>query len=644
MNYKSNYSFIRTIEQLSYVLKIKSSDLFRVIELVQLNNDGLYYNFKIRKKNGGIRNIHSPTLELKIIQRVLSDFFIRHYQNRKCVHGFVTDRSIVTNAIYHVGKRCVFNIDLKDFFPSISFEMIITLLTGNKFFFSSEIAEILTKICTYQYCLPQGAPTSPILSNFICENLDYQLQTLAYKNKAVYSRYGDDITFSFYCESKNISEEIVQFDRVREKKYQNKYRDFDQEKCGEKLTEIIKSNGFEINQEKVRLNTIGQRLEVTGLTVNEFVNVRRKYVRNIKSMLYAWEKWGYENAEKEYLLKYFFKKNYSPYKPNFSRVVKGKLAFLKMVRGQDDKIYRNLAMRFNRLVDPKIGPIKYTLSNLTEKKLTPNKWQQKIFELENGQYQISIPQGFDRTNILTHRIALAVERKIKQEEIVHLTHSKHAANNIRKNLPSIISGVFIGTFNDYFIHILKHIGRLNPGVHILDDNSEKAIQREAIKRTIINTTNGDVSRQTEHAEVFLRNFLYDYANLRNMERLNLHDEIIEDTRKSILEIWLKYNFANMDQDVGHLMLHSAYNHYEHHKRSSFFYDSNDLINYTLAEVVKLKSSQKIPKIKWIQVEGFEMTNLVQRRILKHLADRYVHAVVFTQSQSKGNSISMQTYF
>src|SRR5690606_714831 len=119
---------------------------------------------------------------------------------------------------------------------------------------------------------------------------------------------------------------------------------------GHALTHIIEENGFLINYDKVRLCSKQSRMEVTGLTVNEFPNVKRKYIRQISSMLHAWRKHGYELAEKEFNELYDSKYRPSSKEKSLLYVLKGKLAFLKSVKSDRDPVYIKLATQFNCLV------------------------------------------------------------------------------------------------------------------------------------------------------------------------------------------------------------------------------------------------------------------------------------------------------
>ncbi|MDJ0742704.1 MAG: reverse transcriptase domain-containing protein [Xenococcaceae cyanobacterium MO_167.B27] len=155
-----------------------------------------YTEFKIPKKSGGYRHILQPITSLKIIQQKLNQVLKAVYEPKPSTHGFTVGRSIVTNAQAHLRQRYLLNIDLKDFFPSINFGRVRGLFMAKPYNCTEEVATILAQICCYDNQLPQGSPTSPIISNMICSKLDSQLQRLAKKHQCIYTRYADDITFS----------------------------------------------------------------------------------------------------------------------------------------------------------------------------------------------------------------------------------------------------------------------------------------------------------------------------------------------------------------------------------------------------------------------------------------------------------------
>lgn len=289
-----------------------------------------YSSFEIPKRNGGTRQILAPISALKIIQKKLNKVLLSVYKVKPPVHSFVQDKSVLTNASVHVKRNYVLNIDLLDFFPSINFGRVRGLFMGKPYCLNPKVATILAQICCFNDCLPQGAPTSPIVSNMICAKMDSQLTQLAKKNRSDYTRYADDITFST-----NKGRFPSDFAVINE---------LEQLELGKELVRIISDNGFKINPTKTRLRSRKQRQEVTGVTVNKFTNVRRTYLRSIRAMLHAWEKHGLEKAEQKFWHDYDKRKYRGPYKskPYFKNVVRGKIEYLGMIRGKDDPLYQRL--------------------------------------------------------------------------------------------------------------------------------------------------------------------------------------------------------------------------------------------------------------------------------------------------------------
>lgn len=327
-----------------------------------------YKTFKVRKKNGKDRIISSPVRGLKLILRclnlVLQCVFEKElFQNEKnanaYVMGFLPNRGIKENAQVHVNKNYVYNLDLQDFFHQIELHRIKACLKLPPFKLDKTrepLAFLIANLCCEKIkkeirnekgekisienaVLPQGAPTSPILSNIVCQKLDRRLNGLAKRFNASYTRYADDITFS---SNYNIYQEDSEF--IKE------------------LYKIIKEQNFTINTEKTRLQKSGYKQEVTGLIVNEKVNVNQHYIKNLRTIIHNWEKMGKEDAEQ------IFRQNYKNDKghiqkgtPSMQQVVEGKLNFLKMVRGGDDATYKKLWERFSKLKEKEKtnNPFKY---------------------------------------------------------------------------------------------------------------------------------------------------------------------------------------------------------------------------------------------------------------------------------------------
>jgi len=311
------------------------------------NGQKRYKQFSIRKKSGGQRSINAPKKGLKTIQKVLNVVIQCVFEPHTAATGFVTNKSVVDNAKAHTGKNYVYNIDLKDFFPSIEIHRVKACFKNPPFNLKDDrepLAFLIANLCCTELdverkiegewktvkrsVLPQGAPTSPTITNIVSQSLDKRLTNLVASFGAIYTRYADDITFSS-------DHSIYQ----KNGKFLNK------------LQEIIKQNNFTINEKKVRLQKNGHKQEVTGITVNEKPNVSQRYVKQIRMWLYYWETYGYEKAEKIFRRDYISDKGYiKSHSAKLVNVLDGKLLYLKMVKGENDKTYIKLRDRFIHLI------------------------------------------------------------------------------------------------------------------------------------------------------------------------------------------------------------------------------------------------------------------------------------------------------
>ena len=315
------------------------------------NLRGRYTHFSIPKKSGGQRRISAPSRGLSHILYYINEMLKAVYQPSEYAMGFAEGRNVVDNASRHIGQNYVFNTDLENFFPSIEQPRVWKRFQLPPFNFNQQIASILAGLCCikekkgngeFRYVLPQGAPTSPLITNAICDNLDRKLSGLARRFGLHYSRYADDITFS---SMHNVYHENGEF--ISE------------------LKRIIESQGFHINNKKTRLQKFGQRQEVTGLTVSNRVNTSREYVAEIRNLLHIWEKYGYNEAYKRFYPHY--KKNKGHVKkgePMLENVLYGKLQYLKMVKGEKDPVYSALQARYNRLTSPLNAEVNQNLDYL----------------------------------------------------------------------------------------------------------------------------------------------------------------------------------------------------------------------------------------------------------------------------------------
>jgi len=302
-----------------------------------------YYSFEIPKKSGGFRQISKPTKGIDILQKKLSPILEYFYRVKAPVHGFVKGKSIVTNATQHKKTKYVFNVDLADFYGSINYGRVRGLFLARPFSLGEKAASVISQLLCFKNTLPQGASTSPIISNFIASALDKKMMLLARRYHVKYTRYADDITFS--CNKKTFPRPLAYFEEGTAFP--------DQTLAGKVLEDAIDSCGFKINHKKVRLQISSVRQEVTGLTVNEFPNVKRKYIRQIRSMIHAVATVGKEKAELDYIAK-FAKKDIEipPEKLDgsyFLSVIYGKLSYLHMVKGKEDPILAKFAIKIGKL-------------------------------------------------------------------------------------------------------------------------------------------------------------------------------------------------------------------------------------------------------------------------------------------------------
>ena len=303
-----------------------------LIYLLFRNGGPRYRQFTIRKRAGGARIINAPRGSLKIVQQKLNQVLQAVYRPKAPVHGFARDRSIVSNAKRHAGRHWIFNLDIENFFPTIHFGRVLGMFSGRTYGLPRPAALALAQICCYRRALPQGAPTSPVVSNMVCRPLDSQLLHFAASHYCQYTRYADDITFS--AKRPEIPAAIAAIT-------------VDGTKVGDDIRRVIESNSFKINEAKVHFRRRSSRQEVTGLVTNAFPNVPRQFVRRVRGMLHAWETFGEEAADAEFRACHDRKqrRSESP-QPRFRNVLRGRLEFIRMVKGTTDQVFVRL---WNRL-------------------------------------------------------------------------------------------------------------------------------------------------------------------------------------------------------------------------------------------------------------------------------------------------------
>lgn len=236
---------LENVDDLSHALRLPKE----VILKFSFNNDKYYHRVEMKKKTGGIRHIESPLRELKAIQRWVLRTILDKLSPSVYAKGFVRGKSILDNAKPHEGNQYVLNLDLQDFFTNVKASHVYTLFKNIGY--NNNIAFILTSFCTKGGYLPQGAPTSPALSNLVCLRLDHRISTYCKKRALTYTRYADDL-----CISGN---KILIL-----------------QKASYLIKDIICNEGFIINSKKEKFLGPKVRREVTGLTVTPKITISKK--------------------------------------------------------------------------------------------------------------------------------------------------------------------------------------------------------------------------------------------------------------------------------------------------------------------------------------------------------------------------------
>lgn len=277
-----------------------------------------YRRYSIAKKTGGVRYISAPKPALGQAQNWVLENVLNRLATEPEAHGFVRERSILTNAVGHVGKAVVVNLDLKDFFPTVTFRRVKGLF--QKVGYSEHVATVLALLCTEpprletefdgkvyhvalgQRVLPQGACTSPAITNLLCRRLDRRLAGLGKRHGYHYTRYADDLTFSG-DNGKAVGRLL------------------------RSVRSIVEAEGFTEHPRKTRVMRRSNRQEVTGVTVNVRPTVSRREVRELRAILFNVARHGLESQNRDG-------------HPNFAAYLRGRVEFVSMVDPQRGQVLR----------------------------------------------------------------------------------------------------------------------------------------------------------------------------------------------------------------------------------------------------------------------------------------------------------------
>lgn len=349
---KNKFLAVETRKDLADVLGVPLGTLNYYCTLKQ--SSSCYHQFIIKKKNGGERLILAPNKQLKYIQCRLSKILYEIYEPKRIAHGFILGRNIVSNAKVHIGHRYILNIDVENFFTFIHFGRVRGMFAGEPFCFNETVSLALAQLVCYRGCLPQGAPTSPIISNFICRSLDNDLIKIGKKYKCVCTRYCDDITIS--SKSQYFPTGIA-------------FKNNDEVKIGAELLAIFNKHNFAINGEKTRLQSNQSRKMVTGLVVNVKLNILNWKYRKFRAILHYTYWHGPEEGAKRNL---YVNEKGEANVLKFRRFLEGTINYYKMILTENSSKYQCLAKKFNEIFEERF-PIPKSFSDLV---------QQNVFVIE----------------------------------------------------------------------------------------------------------------------------------------------------------------------------------------------------------------------------------------------------------------------
>ncbi|NOH14134.1 MAG: RNA-directed DNA polymerase [Chloroflexi bacterium] len=244
------------MEDLSYLSRLSKGQLYRFAKY----SDWFYKSYRIPKKSGGERIIYQPSFKLKAIQAWILRNILERLSISSASKGFSIGSSIKDNVKPHVGANAILAIDIENFYPSIPANRVwFVYRTAG---YSPQIAAVLTSLTTYNSFLPQGAPSSPRLSNLVCWSLDKRMLAFVGKREITYTRYGDDLSFSASS-------------------YQVLSKSF------HTIKSIVRNEGFSLNESKTRFMGPAKQRRVTGLILyeNQF-GIGRKQYRILRSKIH----------------------------------------------------------------------------------------------------------------------------------------------------------------------------------------------------------------------------------------------------------------------------------------------------------------------------------------------------------------------
>lgn len=281
-------------EILSSFNLVNTTDIKKINKIlynISNNIDANYTEIIIKKKMGGIRFLYEPSKTLKSIQKRILKNILEERKLSSYSYAYRKNLSVFENAKPHVGKNIILKLDIKNFFDNINFNLVYDECF-NEDLFPKKLGILLTNLCMYDNKLPQGAPTSGYISNIVMRSFDEKIGKYCEENGITYTRYSDDLSFS---------------------------GDFDVNEIIVLAQNLLKEKGLKLNKKKIKVVSKKTRQQVTGIIVNEKVNIRRSYKNKIRQEIYYINKYGldnhlnkidYKKTKKEYLQNLLGRINY----------------------------------------------------------------------------------------------------------------------------------------------------------------------------------------------------------------------------------------------------------------------------------------------------------------------------------------------
>ena len=261
-----------------------------------------YFIFKIPKKSGGTRTIYAPNYTLKYIQKQISEKLLKERYISKYAKAYYKGATLKENALVHKNKAVLLKLDIENFFENITFSHVYEEVF---YIYPEKVRVLLTNLCLYDNYLPQGAPTSPYISNIIMRDFDEKIGKWCLQKKISYTRYSDDLTFS---------------------------GDFEPNEVIKKVKEELFKKHFKINKKKIHVIKNHSQQRVTGVVVNKKIQDSKSYRKEIRKEMYYIKKYGIESH---------LEKIHSQTKPQkYLQSLSGKISYVLMINKEDKEFKR----------------------------------------------------------------------------------------------------------------------------------------------------------------------------------------------------------------------------------------------------------------------------------------------------------------